>query len=70
VDRKPLRTPDRCRRVLYEICALPEGTLPLELDDAVEDLPPMPGYRERLLAAFLGLPPTPQGEADEPAAQE
>lgn len=56
MDRKLLRTLARCRRVLCEIYALPEGTLPPELDDSVEELL-MPGYRERLLAAFLASVP-------------
>ena len=60
MDRKLLRTLARCRRVLREIYALPEGTLPPELDDEVEDLL-MPGYRERLVTAFLARLP-PEGE--------
>jgi hypothetical protein len=47
-----LRTLVRCRRLLLELHALPPGTLPDEIDDAVEDLL-MPGYRERLTVAYL-----------------
>ena len=53
------RSPPRARplcRVLCEIYALREGTLPPELDDEIEDLL-MPGYRERLLAACLASVP-------------
>ena len=64
MDRKLLRTLVRCRRVLCEIHALPEGTLPPELDDAVEDLL-MPGYRERLLAAYLATLPA-EGQHPDP----
>jgi hypothetical protein len=56
MDRKLLRTLARCRRLLFAIYALPEGTLPPELDDAIEDLL-MPGYRERLMAAYLASLP-------------
>lgn len=38
------------------IYALPEGTLPPELDDAIEDLL-MPGYRQRVMAAYLASLP-------------
>jgi hypothetical protein len=57
MDRNLLRTLARWRRILFEIYALPEGTLPPELEDAVEDLL-MPGYRERLMAAYLASLPT------------
>jgi hypothetical protein len=52
MDRPLLRTLARCRRLLLEAYALPAGTLPSELDDAIEDLL-MPGFRERILAAYL-----------------
>ncbi len=52
-----LRTLVRCRRLLLEVHVLPPGTLPPELDDAIEDLL-MPGYRERLMAAYLASLPT------------
>jgi hypothetical protein len=47
----------RCRRVLFDVYALPEGTLPPEMDEAIEDLL-MPGYRERLLRRYLASLPT------------
>ncbi len=45
--------------LLFAIYALPEGTLPPELDDAIEDLL-MPGYRETVMAAYLASLPTGQ----------
>ncbi len=56
MDRPLLRTLVRCRRLLLEVHALPEGTLPPELDAAIEDLL-MPGYRERVLAGYLASLP-------------
>jgi hypothetical protein len=47
-----LRKLVRCRRLLLELHALPPGTLPEEIDDEIEDLL-MPGYRERLMVAYL-----------------
>ena len=56
-----IRTLARCRRLLLEVYALPEGTLPPELNDAIEELL-MPGFRERVLAAYLeGLTPGGRG---------
>ncbi len=52
-----VRTLARCRRLLLELHALPPGTLPDEVDDAIEDLL-MPGYRERLMVAYLASLPT------------
>ena len=52
MNRETLRAPARCRRALLELHALPPGSLPEELEDLVEELV-APGYRERLLRAFL-----------------
>jgi hypothetical protein len=48
IDRNFLRILAR-RRVLSEIYPLPEGTLPPEWHDEVED-PLLPGYGERMMA--------------------
>jgi hypothetical protein len=56
MDRPLLRTLARCRRLLLEVHALPAGTVPPELDDAIEDLL-MPGFRERVFAAYLAKMP-------------
>ena len=56
IDRPLLRTLARCRRLFLEVHALPAGTLPPELDDAIEDLL-MPGFRERVLTAYLASMP-------------
>jgi hypothetical protein len=57
MDRKLLRILVRCRRLLLELHALPPGTLPEEIEDEIEDLL-MPGYREKVMAAYLAsLPP-------------
>jgi hypothetical protein len=52
-----LRTLVRCCQLLLELQALPPGTLPDDIDDAIEDLL-APGYRERLTAAYLASLPT------------
>jgi hypothetical protein len=62
MDRKTLRRIARGRRLLFEVHALPAGTLPPDLEHAIEDLL-MPGWRERLLTMYLanlrddGTPP-------------
>jgi hypothetical protein len=57
VDREKLRALVRCRRLLCELHALPPGTLPPEVEDAIEDAI-APGLRERVLASYLaGLAP-------------
>jgi hypothetical protein len=58
MDRETLRALARCRRLLLcELHALPPGTLPPELEDAIEDVI-APGFRERVLARYVeGLPP-------------
>ena len=53
----PQGAAEASRRVLCAIYSLPEGTLPPELDDAIEDLL-MPGYRERVMSAYLASLPT------------
>ena len=58
MDRQTLRALARFRRALYELHALPPGSLPDELKDAIEDVV-APGFRERVLAAYLAsLPAT------------
>ena len=42
--------------ILLEVYALPAGTLPPELDHAIEDLL-MPGFRERVFTAYLANMP-------------
>ncbi len=57
MDRKLLRILVRCRRLLLETHTLPPGTLPEEIEDEIEDLL-MPGYREKVMAAYLASLPT------------
>jgi hypothetical protein len=52
MNRQTLRPLARLRRALYELHALPPGSLPDELEDAIEDLV-TPGFRERVLASYL-----------------
>jgi hypothetical protein len=52
MNRPLFRQLARCRRLLFAVYALPGGTLPPDLDDAIADLL-MPGYRARVTAAYL-----------------
>ena len=57
MDRQTLRALARFRRALHELHALPPGSLPDEVEDAIEDVI-APGFRERVLASYLAdLPP-------------
>ncbi len=56
MERPLLRTLARCRRLLLEVHALPAGTLPPELDHAIEDLL-MPGFRDRVFTVYLANMP-------------
>ena len=56
MERETLRAHAHCRRLLLDLLALPPGTLPPEVDDAIEDLI-APGFRERVLASYLASLP-------------
>jgi len=56
MERDALRALVRLRRLLLEVHALPPGTLPPELEDAIEDVV-APGFRERVLARLLACLP-------------
>ena len=56
MDRPTLRTLARFRRLALELHALPPGTLPPDLEDAIADVV-APGFREWVLASYLASLP-------------